>query len=79
MKTPLFLLVLALSAFSSSVSLAACSEDASAQLFTDASLTEREDPNCKLITSDSDGRTRVLCMIDGNIWDTWGQCKTYCH
>lgn len=42
--------------------------------------TERnDDPNCKLITSDSDGRTRVLCMIDGNIWDTWGQCKTYCH
>lgn len=38
-----------------------------------------EDGGCKLIKSNHDGRTRALCMGDGTIYETWGQCRTYCR
>jgi len=49
--------------------------------FVDTAFTRKanEDPNCKFIVSKEDGRSRLLCMIDGRIWDSWGQCKTYCR
>ena len=37
------------------------------------------DGGCKQMTSSHDGRIRFLCMGDGAVYDTYGQCRTYCR
>jgi hypothetical protein len=37
------------------------------------------DGGCKQMTSNHDSRIRFLCMADGVVYETYGQCRTYCR